>query len=236
MSRSPSGTAGSSSSEVSVCRRLARTAPRRWMPTSAIAPSGFFSTISWAIRTSVRRMSSRSSTTVTFTRSFLASLDRVKGADVHEGTSAPGGPRLAEKRNYASRFSACPRLGRSTAPVAVQHVRQAAVDDVAFVLEARLLHDPARGQVVRERERDDRQQVELVERHVHAGVSELGGESLAPALGEDRPPGLHVVEAGRVGVLKAAAPDHLAGLAVAQQPEPEAVMFPVIELGGQTVA
>ena len=53
----------------------------------ALGP-GFFSAISWAIRLSVRRRSSRSSTTFSLnrsrlhaSRSFLASLDRVKGTD-----------------------------------------------------------------------------------------------------------------------------------------------------------
>ena len=65
---SPSGTSAPVSSPTSACRRRARTAPRVWIPTSA-KPSGpgFFSTISWAIRTSVRRRSSRSSTTVSLT-------------------------------------------------------------------------------------------------------------------------------------------------------------------------
>ena len=45
------------------------------------------------IRTRVRRMSSRSSTTVVIsTCSFLASQDLVKGADLIEVNRAPGGP------------------------------------------------------------------------------------------------------------------------------------------------
>src|SRR5215217_4495142 len=64
MSISPAGTSVSSRSDTSRCRRVARWAPRRWIPTSATWPSGFFSTISCAIRTSVRRMSSPSRTTL----------------------------------------------------------------------------------------------------------------------------------------------------------------------------
>ena len=61
---SPIGTSAPVSSPSRACRRRASTAPRVWMPTSASASgSGFFSAISWAIRPSVRRRSSRSSTT-----------------------------------------------------------------------------------------------------------------------------------------------------------------------------
>src|SRR5215218_1345544 len=56
------------------------------MPTNAMrSEPGFFSTISCAIRTSVRRKSSRSSTTLSLSlfnsRPFQASPDRVKGTD-----------------------------------------------------------------------------------------------------------------------------------------------------------
>src|SRR5579875_1282241 len=93
MSTEPSGTSVSTSPETISCSRRARWAPRRWMPTSASRPSGFFSTISWAIRTSVRRMSSRSRTTVScwsIACSFLASLDPVKSAlrNIHLGRTA----------------------------------------------------------------------------------------------------------------------------------------------------
>ena len=57
-------------------------APRLWMPTTASLPSGFFSTISCPMRTSVLRMSSPSRTTfsdIVVACSFLASRDRVKG-------------------------------------------------------------------------------------------------------------------------------------------------------------
>src|SRR5438270_8427122 len=101
------------------------------MPTSAIAPPGFFSTISWAIRTSVRRMSSWPRTTVAFdakTDSFLASRDRVKGTDADQSNSGSGG---------------CCRGSAGVAPV--QDMREQGVDHVPFVDEARLLHDPPRG-------------------------------------------------------------------------------------------
>src|SRR4051794_39458422 len=68
MSMSPSGTSAPVSSPTIACSLPARTAPRVWMPTSASSPEpGFFSAISWAIRFSVRRRSSRSSTTFSLT-------------------------------------------------------------------------------------------------------------------------------------------------------------------------
>src|SRR3954462_143217 len=65
--------------------RRAGIAPGRWMPTmasrSGASPAAFFSTISWAMRTSVRRMSSPSRTTFSSANlpPFSASRDRVKG-------------------------------------------------------------------------------------------------------------------------------------------------------------
>src|SRR6478672_4322221 len=96
MSRSPKGTSDPVSSPTSACSLLPRTAPRVWMPTRA-TPSepGFFSTISWAIRTSVRRRSSRSRTTLSFvlnTCPFLASQDRVKGTDAATLAAVPPEP------------------------------------------------------------------------------------------------------------------------------------------------
>src|SRR3954452_23555773 len=85
MSRSPCGTSRSSRSPSSPCSRFARSAPRRWIPTratrSAPSPVAFFSTISWAMRTSVRRMSSPSRTTFSsvMTSAFRASRDPIKG-------------------------------------------------------------------------------------------------------------------------------------------------------------
>src|SRR4051812_31551324 len=64
MSMSPSGTSVSSRSHTSWCSRVARCAPRRWMPTRATGRPLFFSTTSCAMRTSVRRMSSSSRTTL----------------------------------------------------------------------------------------------------------------------------------------------------------------------------
>src|SRR4051794_32237126 len=94
MSRSPSGTSASSSSSTWALTRAASSAPRRWIPTIASASgSAFFSTISWAMRTSVRRMSSRSRTTFSGESipSFLASRDRVKGACVSVLQASSGG-------------------------------------------------------------------------------------------------------------------------------------------------
>src|SRR5436190_16614108 len=94
MSRSPSGTSASSSSSTWALTRAASSAPRRWIPTIASASgSAFFSTISWAMRTSVRRMSSRARTTFSGESipSFLASRDRVKGACVSVLQASSGG-------------------------------------------------------------------------------------------------------------------------------------------------
>src|SRR5919202_1839696 len=64
MSRSPNGMSEPVSSPTRACSRRPRGAPRVWIPTRASESSpGFFSTISWAIRTSVRRRSSRSMAT-----------------------------------------------------------------------------------------------------------------------------------------------------------------------------
>src|SRR3954452_9498258 len=103
MSRSPSGTSASSSSSTWALTRAASSAPRRWIPTIASASgSAFFSTISWAMRTSVRRMSSRSRTTFSgkSISSFLASRDRVKGAcvSVLQASSGGGGSALRCRR------------------------------------------------------------------------------------------------------------------------------------------
>src|ERR687896_841736 len=84
MSMSPSGTGSPTSSATRSRSRAASTAPRRWIPTTASlvgdgAPA-VFSTISCAMRTSVRRTSSRSRTVFSLkTCPFLASPDRVKG-------------------------------------------------------------------------------------------------------------------------------------------------------------
>src|SRR3954468_6978327 len=81
MSRSPCGTSRSRRSLSRPWIRRARIAPRRWMPTTARWSVAFFSTISWAMRTSVRRMSSPSRTTFSAAKPppFLASRDLVKG-------------------------------------------------------------------------------------------------------------------------------------------------------------
>src|SRR5256714_3935848 len=93
MSRSPNGTLDPVSSPTSACSLSPRTAPRVWIPTSATrSEPGFFSTISCAIRTRMRRKSSRSRTTLSFalsTRPFLASPDRVKGTDAASLAAVP---------------------------------------------------------------------------------------------------------------------------------------------------
>src|SRR4051794_21681061 len=106
MSRSPRGTSQSSRSLSSPWSRRARIAPRRWIPTmaspSARSPVAFFSTISWAMRTSVRRMSSPSRTTFSsaIDLPFRASRDPIKGtrqtvaarpADARSGARRPVG-------------------------------------------------------------------------------------------------------------------------------------------------
>src|ERR1700759_1437819 len=162
MSTEPSGTSLSSSSLVSVCSRLASTAPRRWMPTSATRPSGFFSTISCAIRISVRRTSSRSRTTLLIaTCSFLASRDRVKGADSMEGNSGVGG-------------------SGPIAPCSVEHVWEPKGDDLAVELHARLLHYTPRCDVVVRGVCDHVVEPEHVERGPHRCPRQLGRESLTP--------------------------------------------------------
>src|SRR5918999_1076641 len=84
MSMSPSGTGSPTSSATSSRSRAARTAPRRWMPTTATrvgdGEPAVFSTISCAMRTRVRRTSSRSRTVFSLKSCpFLASPDRVIG-------------------------------------------------------------------------------------------------------------------------------------------------------------
>src|SRR5215471_257876 len=149
MSTEPSGTSQSRSSLVSVCRRLPSTAPRRWMPTIATRPSGFFSTISCAIRISVRRTSSWSRTTLLIaTCSFLASRDRVKGADSNEGNSEGGG-------------------SGPVAPGAIEHLRHPRVLDLALELHPRLLHHAPRGDVVGRGVGDHCVEAEHVERGPH---------------------------------------------------------------------
>ena len=69
----------------------------------------------------------------------------------------------------------------------------------------------------------------------HACVGQLGGEPLTPALGDDRPAGLDVLQARGERVLQAAASNRLPGLAVAEQPRAEAVAIPMVDLGGERV-
>src|SRR6185436_14480491 len=79
------------------------------MPTSATGAPEFFSTISCAMRTSVRRMSSSSRTTLAWVMrgSFLASRDRVKGtrrkvaAGPDAGLGEPPQTRGSAQRDHA---------------------------------------------------------------------------------------------------------------------------------------
>src|SRR5919106_1575423 len=87
MSSVPSGTCVPVNSSISRRSRWATGTPRVWMPTSAVRPrSGFLSTISWAMRPTVRRRASPSSKSFAVSacaatsNSFPASRDRVKGA------------------------------------------------------------------------------------------------------------------------------------------------------------
>ena len=83
-----------------------------------LATPGFFSTISCAIRTSVRRRSSRSRTTrsgwLFHARPFLASLDRVKGTDAAS---------LAAARRRGPRSAAARAPLRTTLPVMILGVK-----------------------------------------------------------------------------------------------------------------
>src|SRR5690349_9111611 len=198
MSTEPSGTSQSSSSPVSVCSRLASTAPRRWMPTIATRPSGFFSTISCAIRISVRRTSSWSRTTLLIaTCSFLASRDRVKGADRIQGNSGGGGS------------------GPIT-PRPVEHVWEPGCDDLAVEFHPCLLHHAPRRDVVGRGVGDHLIEPEHAERCLNRLPCHLGRQALTPAGGVDGPPDLNLVEARHGGVLEPAPADHLASNAIAQ--------------------
>src|SRR5919106_6867411 len=87
MSSVPSGTSVPVNSSIRRRSRWATGTPRVWMPTSAVrSRSGFLSTISWAMRPTVRRRASPSSKSFAVSacaatsNSFPASRDRVKGA------------------------------------------------------------------------------------------------------------------------------------------------------------
>ena len=95
------------SSPTSVWMRSARIAPRVWMPTIASASEAFFSTISCAIRTSVRRRSSRSSTT------FSALLTRAPSWSLRTGLKEPTRSRLAGDSAGAGGDSAACGTSRS---------------------------------------------------------------------------------------------------------------------------
>lgn len=112
---------------------------------------------------------------------------------------------------------------------------QPGVGDIAVIGEADLLHHPARSRVVGQRERHQLHQVEVLKPRSHGGPGQLGGQTLPPAFGDDRPGELHRPPAGSIGVLEASATDELPGGAVAQQPQPEAVVLPQVQLTSETV-
>src|SRR5690349_8859743 len=167
MSRSPCGTSRSSSSLRRPWSRRARIAPRRWMPTMASrsgpSPAAFFSTISWAMRTSVRRMSSPSRTTFSSANlpPFSASRDRVKGT--RRKVAAPPAAPVAR----AARPGSDPRPLARLEPLHLRlallregHVDRVEVarDDGPLEHRARFVADLAAavaGRDVREREQPD---------------------------------------------------------------------------------
>src|SRR6188472_1338509 len=143
MSSSPSGTSVSSRSLSSSCSRRARSAPRRWMPTMARRScSGFFSTISCAMRTSVRRMSSPSRTSL----SLLMAPSWPHGTGLKgqcgETSSGGRGSRSGQASQRAGQRAQVgdldellpvrgPLLARAVEPDAAQARRDRAVDVVA---------------------------------------------------------------------------------------------------------
>src|SRR3954451_4034036 len=166
MSRSPCGTSRSSRSLRSSSSRRARIAPRRWIPTiarrSAPSPVAFFSTIWWARRTSVRRMSSPSRTTFSSAKPppFLASRDLVKGTRqtvAAPSAAARSGPVRSGAGGGVRRLPALelrlPPLGERD-----RDRVEVARDDRALEDRARLVADLAAavaGRDVREREQAD---------------------------------------------------------------------------------
>src|SRR4051794_39882962 len=139
MSRSPCGTRRSSTSASRPWSRRARIAPRRWIPTiasrSAPSPVAFFSTISWAMRTSVRRMSSPSRTTFSsvIDLAFRASRDPIKG------TRQTVAARSAEARSGARR-----RVGRLEAlDLGIALLGERHLDRVEVARDDRALEDGA---------------------------------------------------------------------------------------------
>src|SRR3954453_7285010 len=139
MSRSPCGTRRSSTSASRPWSRRARIGPRRGGPPiasrSAPSPVAFFSTISWAMRTSVRRMSSPSRTTFSsvIDLAFRASRDPIKG------TRQTVAARSAEARSGARR-----RVGRLEAlDLGIALLGERPVDRVEVARDDRALEDGA---------------------------------------------------------------------------------------------
>ena len=113
---SPIGTEASVSSPSSAWSRRARSAPRVWIPTTAKPPgSGFSSTISWAIRCSFRRRSSRSSTTFSLTHVLLPGLSGPGLKEPTPSVAAGRGRFLRPSRHEAGRCGRDrrPRGGRA---------------------------------------------------------------------------------------------------------------------------
>jgi hypothetical protein len=94
--------------------------------------------------------------------------------------------------------------------------------------ELELLHHPAGGEVLLERERDDARDAERLEGVADRGAAGLGREPLAPAFRVDPPPDLGIVRPGAM-VGEADAADRLARLPVLGEPGAEAVPLVVVE-------
>src|SRR3954451_2246521 len=217
MSRSPCGTSRSSSSLRRPSSRRARIAPRRWIPTTASragpSPAAFFSTISWAMRTSVRRMSSPSRTTLSTANlpPFSASRDRVKGTRRKVAAPSAATPR-GQRRPLPGRSGPRPlaRLEALEHGLALLGERdvdrvEVARDDRALEHRARLVADLAAavaGRDVRQREHPDVGLARDLGRLAGGAVAGLEG-ALALVLDEGR---LVDEQVGAVG----GDPDHVA--------------------------
>src|ERR1700760_3322073 len=138
-------------------------------------------------------MSSRSRATVAGSHycSFPASRDRLlKGLGLLSATlaagAASGRPRFPPARRITR---LCVRF-LAEHPIrtpAIEDVGQADVDDVPVVAEARLLHDPTGGGVVRQRDGDDLLQAQRVEGHLDRRAGQLARQAPTPAFWDDRP-------------------------------------------------
>ena len=166
MSTSRAAPRSSSSSLVSACSRWAR--PRRGggCRRSRRRPSGFFSTISCAIRTSVRRMSSRSRTTV---------LDSQRAPSWPHGTGLKGPTRWRVTVGTADQ-------ARSR-PGPVEHVREPDGDDVAVEGSIPAFSITRHEATLSGGVGDHAIEPEHVERGLDRGAGEFGGQALAPAVG-----------------------------------------------------